>query len=82
MNETKKGQLIRCTPENAGQMRELVKAWPQLDDLVRHLMAAGHIQGLRSLSITLTGSAEQRAAGLDGAIQAARSQTNTQAAKG
>ncbi len=71
-NETKReGQataLIRCTPENAGEMRALVQRWPELNDLVKGLQAQGLFPGLRALRITVTGSESQVAKGLAGVM--------------
>lgn len=71
-NETKQeGQataLIRCTPENAGEMRDLVQRWPELNALVRSLQAQGLFPGLRALQIRLTGDEKQVAKGLPGVM--------------
>ena len=68
MTEKQAKAVIRCTPENAAEMRDLVKRWPQLDGLVRDLQAQGMFPGLRALQITLTGPAEQVAKGLAGVM--------------
>lgn len=60
--------MIRCTQDNAADMRDLVKRWPQLDGLVRSLQAQGVFPGLRALQITLTGSETQVAKGLGGVM--------------
>lgn len=57
-------KTIACTPENAAQMQRLVRAWPELHALVQSLQAQELFPGLRSLSITLTGSDEHVARGL------------------
>lgn len=58
-------KTIRCTPENAAQMQQVVKNWPELHALVKDLQAQGLFPGLRGLQITLTGSPGSLAAGLD-----------------
>lgn len=58
-------KTIACTPANAAQMQRLVKSWPELHALVQHLQAQELFPGLRGLSITLTGSDEHVARGLD-----------------
>ena len=60
-------RTIRCTPDNARDMQQMVKQWPQLHDLVQNLQAQGMFPGLRALSVTLTGPAEFVAGGI-GAI--------------
>lgn len=65
-NHTK--TVIRCTPENVGEMRALVQRWPELDTLVRTLQAQGLFPGLRALQITLTGSEKMVAKGLGGVM--------------
>jgi len=62
-------KVIRCTPENAAEMRDLVKRWPELHDLVQSLQAQGLFPGLRGLQITLTGEKEWVERGL-GAVMA------------
>jgi len=57
-------RTIACTPENAAQMQRVVKAWPELHDLVQSLQAQDLFPGLRAVRITLTGSAEHCAKGL------------------
>lgn len=57
MDEEKK-RVIACTPENAAEVRAAVKAWPQLQTLVKSLQDGGHFPGLRAMTFTLTGSAE------------------------
>ena len=56
--------VIRCTPENAGEMRALVQRWPELHALVQQLQAAQLFPGLRSLQISLTGAPQWVAQGL------------------
>ena len=68
MTEKQAKAVIRCTPENAAEVRDLVKRWPELDSLVRGLQAQGMFPGLRALQITLTGSEEQVAKGLAGVM--------------
>ena len=58
MTEKQAKAVIRCTPENAAEVRDLVKRWPELDSLVRGLQQQGLFPGLRALQITLTGSDE------------------------
>ena len=48
-------RTIRCTPENARDMQQVVKNWPELHRLVQHLQAQELFPGLRGLQITLTG---------------------------
>ncbi len=61
MDEKQAKRVIRCTPENAAEMRDLVKRWPQLDTLVHSLQGQGVFPGLQ---ITLTGTDEWVAQGL------------------
>ena len=61
-------RTIRCSPDNAAAMQRLVKRWPELHAHVQALQAADLFPGLRCLSVTLTGSAEWVAGGVD-AIQ-------------
>ena len=63
MGEAKR--VIACTEENAAQMREVVKQWPQLNALVKGLQAQGVFPGLRGMRVTLTGSEATVAKGLD-----------------
>lgn len=60
--------VIRCTPENASEMRALVQRWPELNALVKNLQAQGLFPGLRGLRITLTGDEKQVAKGLAGVM--------------
>lgn len=60
--------VIRCNAENAGEVRALVRRWPELNALVESLQEQGVFPGLRALQITLTGSAEQVAKGLAGGL--------------
>lgn len=64
MDEKQVKRVIHCTPENAAEMRDLVKRWPQLDTLVHSLQGQGVFPGLRGLQITLTGTDEWVAQGL------------------
>ena len=57
-------RTLRCTPENAREMQQIVRNWPELHALVQSLQAQGVFPGLRALSITLTGSAELVGKGL------------------
>jgi len=61
-------RTIRCTPDNAAAMQRLVKRWPELHALVKSLQDQGLFPGLRCLSVTLTGSPQWVAGGVD-AIQ-------------
>lgn len=70
MTEKQAKAVIRCSPENASEMRDLVKRWPELDALVRGLQAQGMFPGLRSLQITLTGDEKKVAKGLAGVMPA------------
>lgn len=63
MGEVKK--VIACTPENADQVREVIRQWPALHGLVTGLQQQGLFPGLRGLQITLTGSQEVVDKGLD-----------------
>jgi hypothetical protein len=58
-------RTIRCTPDNAREMQQTVKNWPELHALVQHLQAQDFFPGLRALSITLTGPESFVAGGLD-----------------
>lgn len=57
-------RTIRCTPENAAQMQQVVKNWPELHTLVKHLQEQNLFPGLRNLQITITGSETACAKGL------------------
>ena len=57
-------RTIRCTPENAAQMRQVVQHWPEMLALVQSLQAQGLFPGLRGLEITLTGAPEYLDKGL------------------
>ena len=61
---TEKKKVIRCTPANAGEFRDLVRRWPELGDLVGSLQSQNLFPGLRALQITLTGSENELAQGL------------------
>ena len=63
--EEEKKRVIGCTPENAAQMKRVVQGWPQLHGLVKQLQAADLFPGMRAMQITLTGSADYVAQGLD-----------------
>lgn len=58
-------RVIRCTPDNAAEFRDLIKRWPELQTLIRHTQAQGLFPGLRALRITLTGAPEMVSKGLD-----------------
>ena len=60
-------RTIRCTPDNARDMQQMVKQWPELHALVQDLQAHSLFPGLRGLSVTLTGPQEFVAGGI-GAI--------------
>ena len=67
MEETPKpaaARVIRCTPENAMEMQQMVKQWPELHALVQQLQAQDLFPGLRSLTVTLTGPKSFVAGGL------------------
>ena len=49
-------RTIRCTPDNAREMQQMVKQWPELHALVQDLQAHDLFPGLRGLSVTLTGA--------------------------
>jgi hypothetical protein len=55
MEEKTRTRTIRCTPDNALEMQQMVKQWPELHALVQDLQAQGVFPGLRALTITLTG---------------------------
>jgi hypothetical protein len=57
-------RTIRCTPENAAQMQQVVKNWPELHNLVKSLQEQNLFPGLRNLQITITGSETTCAKGL------------------
>lgn len=57
-------RTIRCTPENAADMRHMVKTWPALHSLVQHLQAQGLFPGLRAITVTLTGDPATLAQGM------------------
>ena len=48
-------RTIRCTPDNAREMQQVVKNWPELHALVQSLQAQDLFPGLRGLTVTLTG---------------------------
>ena len=70
-------KTIRCTQDNAHEVRALMGRWPELDGLVRGLHKGGLIDGLRSVQITLTGSENFVAQGL----AAVKAENAPQAAK-
>lgn len=61
-------KVIRCTPENAKEIQDLVKTTPALLNLVQSLQAQNLFPGLRALQITLTGPQST----LDGGIASAK----------
>lgn len=63
-SNTKYTRTIRCTPDNAAEIRQLIKRWPQLNALVQSLQEQNMFPGLRALQITLEGSAAYVAKGL------------------
>ena len=66
MDEKQTKRVIRCTPENAPEVRALVGRWPELNHLVRTLQDQNMFPGLRNVQITLTGSEEFVGKGLAG----------------
>ena len=71
-------KTIRCTQDNAHEVRALMARWPEFGGLVRSLHKGGLIDGLRSVQITLTGGENFVAQGLaavkaENAPQAAKS---------
>lgn len=64
MDEPSSTRVIRCTEENVKEFRQVVKAWPELYDLVKGLQEQNLFPGLRAMQITLTGSAEHVGKGL------------------
>lgn len=77
MDEKQAQRVIRCTPENAAEMRSLVNRWPQLNALVRGLQAQGVFPGLRGLQVTLTGTDKFVAKGL-GAVMPENAPTGSE----
>jgi hypothetical protein len=63
-NQPQASRTIRCTPENAREMQQMVKQWPQLRTLVQDLQAQDLFPGLRALTVTVTGAPELVAKGL------------------
>jgi hypothetical protein len=63
-NRPQATRTIRCTPENAREMQQMVKAWPALHALVQDLQAQDLFPGLRALTVTVTGAPELVAKGL------------------
>ena len=57
-------KVIQCTEQNAADFQKVVRAWPELQALVRHLQSQDLFPGLRAMRITLTGSAEHCGKGL------------------
>lgn len=49
---------IACTQDNVQEFREVVKAWPEVHDLVKSLQAQGLFPGLRAMRITPLGDAK------------------------
>lgn len=56
---------LRCTAENAAEMRDLVRSWPEMSALVASLQDQGVFPGLRGLTVEITGP--EAANGLQGA---------------
>lgn len=69
-------RVIRCTPENAKQVQQLVKADPQLHALVQSLQAQGLFPGLRAITFTLTGTPDHCAKGLQAIAESAAQPKN------
>lgn len=57
-------RTIRCTPENAKEVQQLVKSDAELHGLVQELQAQGMFPGLRGLEFTFTGDENTLAKGL------------------
>lgn len=74
--EAEHRRVIRATPENAAQMRQVVQSWPELMQLVRDLQAADLFPGLRNMTVTLYGSREWVQQGLDGVVALCEQQEN------
>lgn len=72
-------QTIRCTAQNAAEFQRMVKTDPALLALVQQLQAQDLFPGLRSISLTLTGPAEQRALGVGAWAAAAPANTTPEA---
>ena len=60
---------LRCNEANAPEFRALVKAWPELGDLVAQLQAQNLFPGLRSMQVTLTGAAATQPGGVGALAQ-------------
>lgn len=58
MLSKEKRVVIRCSADNARQMRAFVRSWPALDSLVAGLHADGLIEGMRAVTVTLQGPGE------------------------
>lgn len=68
-NQPTAKKVIRCTPENARDMQQAVKAWPALHALVQDLQTQGMFPGLRGLTITIIGTEELVGKGLGAVAQ-------------
>lgn len=62
--ENRATATIRCTPDNAAQVRAIVHAWPEAERLIAQLRKAELFPGLRSLTFTVEGTREECARGL------------------
>lgn len=65
MEEKHRTRTIRCTPDNAREMQQMVKQWPDLHALVQGLQEQDLFPGLRNLTVTLTGPESFVARGID-----------------
>jgi hypothetical protein len=65
MGDAEVSRTIRCTEANARDFQRLVKADAGLVSLVADLQRQGVFPGLRGMSVTLTGTPEHVARGLD-----------------
>lgn len=58
-------RTIACTEQNQAEFRAAMRRWPEFDALARQMHQQGLLDGLRGCQITLTGSPEYVAKGLD-----------------
>lgn len=58
-------RTIRCTEDNLSDFKKLVREWPGMHAFVKGLQSQGVFPGLRAMQITVTGSADYVAKGLD-----------------
>ena len=58
-------RTIKCTEQNAPAMQQIVKATPGLLSLVKKLQEQNLFPGLRAMTVTITGTPDIVAKGLD-----------------